>query len=377
MKRIMKFVNIPSVSRSLSGRQGGKTFRDKSAGQRQTRRRVLGVLLIPLIVYCALKLYKGINQLLHSELSNSTIHERTPGPWFKAKGLGADIRQVDFDVTGSDEDFLMSLSRFGTKPRSCTDATKTCVGTLMMVNRGAIDLYRNFLYYLAKLDLRQYDFIVCTSDEEVASLALSNDQRVIMVNNNQIEGSRLDFGTPRYQLAISVRTRIINVLLKANMYDYWLIADTDSVWLCNPFEVIFDADFIRDPFDIGGQVDLNRICGGFLVLKTSSAVQEVWSEVTSIHENIIKRTNIDTAIEKTEQGILHELISDEARGIRVKQFSKELFPSGFDYFEDGFREKACVVHNNFIVGIDPKIDRFKGFNLWMDEDSDSMAVKKL
>ena len=372
----MKIVIIPSGGisiscRPLSGRQGSKTLRDKSPA----RRRVLGFLSILLFVYCAFKLWNGIYQLLHSELSNSTMHERTPGPWFKAMKPGAYIRQVDFDVT--DEDFFMTLSRFGTKPRSCTDATKTCVGTLMMVNRGAIDLYRNFLYYLAKLDLRQYDFIVCTSDREVALLALSNDQRVIMVNNNEIEGCRLDFGTPSYQLAMSLRTRIINVLLKANMYDYWLIADTDSVWLCNPFEVIFDADFLSDPFDIGGQVDFNRICGGFLVLKTSSAVQQIWSEVTSIHENIIKRTNIDTAIEKTEQGILHELISDEARGIRVKQFSKELFPSGFDYFEDGFREKACVVHNNFIVGIDPKIDRFKGLNLWMDEDSDSMAVKKL
>lgn len=278
-------------------------------------------------------------------------------------------KMVHLDVKGSDEDYLRAVSQFGTINSSCTTGTSTCVGTLIMVNRGAIDLYRNFLHYLAKLNLNQYDFIVCTSDEEVSSIALSNNQRVIMVNNHGIEDDRLDFGTIDYQMAISLRTRIINLLLQTKIYDYWLVADVDSVWLCNPFEKIFDEVYVGDPFDVGGQVDFSRICGGFLVLRSCPKVQNLWNNVTVSYQDAVKTSSIGKGIEKTEQGILDDFIVNGNLGLEVREFSREFFPSGFDYFNDGIQHNACVVHNNYIIGIDKKVDRFKAFNLWMDEST--------
>lgn len=366
----MVYAHVPIASVNLPGHLGSKALREKVVIQRGKRRKVLGVLSISLFLYMMYSMQKSFSHTVPAKRSTNTRNEGTADTLFETKKRTLNFKKVHFDVTGPDEDFLRALTTFGIKGGSCTDETSTCVGTLIMVNRGAIELYRNFLHYLAKLNLQKYDFIVCTSDEEVSSLALLNNQRVIVVNNHEIEDDRLDFGTPSYQLAMSLRTRLINILLRANMYQYWLIADTDSVWLCDPFELIFDADFSEDPFDVGGQVDFNRICGGFLVLRTNPAVQNLWNEVTSTYEETIRTSDIGTSIEKTEQGILHDLISDETRGLNVKQFSKELFPSGFDYFQDYMQEQACVIHNNYIIGIDKKIERFKEFNLWMNDGSD-------
>lgn len=368
----MVYEHVPIASVNLPGHLGSKARREKVVIQRSKRRKVLEVLSMSLFLYMIYNIQKLFIHTVPAKPSTDTRNEGTADALFETKksSVTSNSKKVHFDVTGSDEDFLRALTTFGIKSESCTDETLTCVGTLIMVNKGAIELYRNFLHYLAKLNVQKYDFIVCTSDEEVSSLALMNNQRVIVVNDHEIEDDRLDFGTPSYQLAMSLRTRLINILLRANMYQYWLIADTDSVWLCDPFELIFDADFSEDPFDVGGQVDFNRICGGFLVLRTNPAVQNLWNEVTSTYEEIIRTSDIGTSIEKTEQGILHDLISDETRGLNVKQFSKELFPSGFDYFEDYMQEQACVIHNNYIIGIDKKIDRFKEFNLWMDDGSE-------
>ena len=62
-------------------------------------------------------------------------------------------------------------------------------------------------------------------------------------------------------------------------------------------------------------------------------------------------------------------------GVCIQGLNTDLFPPGYEYF--GFNDKpgysktelldVVVVHNNWIVGLDQKKERFKKFNLWHHE----------
>jgi hypothetical protein len=47
--------------------------------------------------------------------------------------------------------------------------------------------------------------------------------------------------------------------------------------------------------------------------------------------------------------------------------SQSLFPNGFVYFEQERKNKAMIIHNNWIVGIENKINRFKNEGVWYVE----------
>lgn len=98
------------------------------------------------------------------------------------------------------------------------------------------------------------------------------------------------------------------------------------------------------------------------MLRASKAVQNLWSNVTDQYYESILSNKVDHSIENTEQGILRKLLNKEM--VAVKEFDRDIFPSGHDYFVQGRRNKACVVHNNYIIGIERKIQRFREANLW-------------
>lgn len=238
--------------------------------------------------------------------------------------------------------------------------SKVSVGTFMLVNEGAIDLYRNFLHYFNQIE-GKWQVYVGTTSKSVISLAKDVGHKIIEIEFSELSSESLDFGNRDYQMAIYARTRIINILLQTNSYTYWLVADVDAVWLCNPYEMIFHL-YGNEPFDIGGQMDGPNLCGGFLMLRANKAVQNVWNNMTDLYYESILSNKVDGSIDNTEQGILKRLLNKEM--VAVKEFDRDIFPSGHDYFIRGRRNKACVVHNNYIIGIEKKIQRFRDVNLW-------------
>jgi hypothetical protein len=53
----------------------------------------------------------------------------------------------------------------------------------------------------------------------------------------------------------------------------------------------------------------------------------------------------------------------------VRGLPRELFPSGKAFFSPSFAGAPAVVHNNYIVGHDAKVDRFKQRGLWLVDDA--------
>jgi hypothetical protein len=44
--------------------------------------------------------------------------------------------------------------------------------------------------------------------------------------------------------------------------------------------------------------------------------------------------------------------------------SEDLFPNGNVYYQQGKKENAMIVHNNWMVGVETKMNKFKEEGLW-------------
>ena len=135
-----------------------------------------------------------------------------------------------------------------------------------------------------------------------------------------------------------------------------LIVDVDSVWLRDPYPFLVS----EDGYDIIGQMDGPNLCGGFLLLNgTSTKVRNLWRDMTQLHSEILDKGN-----SQSEQTLLNKMISSNEDNLSVKHLNVSFFPNGNEYFDLKNAVDPVVIHNNYIKGIDAKIQRFKDFDLW-------------
>jgi transposase len=48
----------------------------------------------------------------------------------------------------------------------------------------------------------------------------------------------------------------------------------------------------------------------------------------------------------------------------IALLNEDLFPNGHVYYKENRKENAVIVHNNWMIGVDTKIQHFKDENLW-------------
>lgn len=82
--------------------------------------------------------------------------------------------------------------------------------------------------------------------------------------------------------------------------------------------------------------------------------------------------------ETDDQVIFQKIVFEMSANGKVLPASH--FPPGRHYFEDMCsleRQKVVIIHNNFIVGLQSKIQRFKEWNLWkplLQENGNSTTI---
>eukprot|EP00850_Spirogloea_muscicola_P023868 SM000398S15210 [mRNA] locus=s398:4289:12937:+ [translate_table: standard] len=224
-------------------------------------------------------------------------------------------------------------------------------------NAGFEDVLQNFLCYARGLRIRNY-FIIAFED-------------------------KLAKNTYEYYLLVLERTKIVGQILHRGFNV--LLADTDSVWLSNPFQHLSDARV-----DVFGQVEPSGdLCGGFLYLRNCRAVIELWDRVQARYEGLVTRITAQMKLiadpakkaswlmdhrDEHEQKYLNEELRGSNGTVRWRRLDRNLFPSGQFYFLDRSVQAAgvipVVIHNNWIIGKEAKVARFKEFHLWKIRDAD-------
>jgi hypothetical protein len=103
-------------------------------------------------------------------------------------------------------------------------------------------------------------------------------------------------------------------------------------------------------------LDRKEYCAGFLAIRSN---RETETLIRKWEKKLMERASVN-------QIVFNNLIQ-MSQNIKIATLNESLFPSGdiyFRKFSKKDRDNVAIVHNNFINGINLKIDRFKAFDLW-------------
>ena len=216
-------------------------------------------------------------------------------------------------------------------------------------NNGAFELFRNWYSYFSKLSIGV--MVIAIADDDIVFKKLqSNSYPLISVQKSDYINipNASTYNTPLFRQLMSVRA---THLLKYLPYtQYLLFSDVDTVWLQNPIP------YFKGEFHLWMPIDRKLYCAGFFAIVSC---RETIDLIRKWEKSLQERISVN-------QIVFNNLIQT-SKNIKVYTLNQSLFPSGDMYFEllgEKDRAKAVIVHNNFIKGIDNKIDRFKKYNLW-------------
>ena len=225
---------------------------------------------------------------------------------------------------------------------------------LSTTNMGFLDFTHNLLESIRRLGALPYTVIIAEDETVYKPLLNISGVKIVQADTNSSSG-KLDFRTPEYNKLVGKRPQhILNLLHQG--YDV-LYSDADTVWLQNPFPY-----FNGDEYDIFVQMDDQHVyCTGFIYYRSNNKTMELMVKmITYLMGEAYGKEN-DQKVFNAIQGTMKDL--------KLKSLNTSLFLSGENYFKEEWRRehpeaKPVMLHNNFVVGHDKKVNRFKQLGMW-------------
>jgi lipopolysaccharide biosynthesis glycosyltransferase len=235
---------------------------------------------------------------------------------------------------------------------------------ISVFNLGGIPLALNHLESLRQQNILNYRAYV--TDKESYDIVSQKGHPVEMV----IEGSenltieKTNFGTTAFNTLSYTRYKVIVGLLTKG-HPVWYL-DVDTVVLQNLNDVY--SDLQETGYHAAMQDDINMLCTGCMLLFPKPITIKL---MQTIYEN---RTSTEN-----DQIIMMRILTHIRNAINILPLNKLQFPNGLLYFnklhnDDKYRElqikfkqsnlPVYVVHANWMVGMETKIDALKKKGLW-------------
>ncbi|XP_071943566.1 uncharacterized protein [Antedon mediterranea] len=235
---------------------------------------------------------------------------------------------------------------------------------LTSTNSGFLDIAINWLESIKKLGIHPNIILVAEDEEAYNTLLPYNDSTTFIRKGTLAQSTnknKLVYDTPEYKKLVYRRPRYILDELEKDRNVFF--CDVDTVWLQDPFPY-----FVGD-YDIILQRDMFfkkhvAYCAGMVYFRSSNLVNNFvkdWTQQT-LKENL--KSN------KNDQTILNALLlyKSYSSTLKRKVLNSDEFPNGQLFFNDSriaYRNEAVVVHNNWVIGHDIKVERFKKTELWL------------
>ena len=220
---------------------------------------------------------------------------------------------------------------------------------VMAVNDGYFDFFSNWLWYFRAHKLPVPVVVIAEDEPVLKKLSLFSYGRLTVergINTADIKEA-VPFDNLRFGKIVNERPRHILKYLETGKNV--LYSDADTVWLKDPF-----LYFIGD-YDIWAQQDRQDICTGFFAIRSNSRTVKLMKDWRDYLKRYSPRSN---------QKGFNEL---NMSNVRISRLSMNTFPSGDIHFAakgNNNHSEVVIVHNNYIVGHDKKLERFKQFHLW-------------
>lgn len=225
--------------------------------------------------------------------------------------------------------------------------------------KGLIEEWKNLLYTLRKLNLS--DLLVVFPLDNDALKAVKSEN--IKYNNSLINdniAAETTFAADNFKNITCNKVLAINKMLKQGKFVFYL--DTDIVVNQNivedyftlpPMDIYMQSDqkhFNKNGFNKG---NWNYCSGVMFIAPTTYMIKIMEAAYPKILE--CKPGGL------TDQKVLNNIIDPKKIGCLCPY----KYPNGFRYFMSKTKcRNPYLIHNNWIMGLDNKINRFKEYNLW-------------
>ena len=229
---------------------------------------------------------------------------------------------------------------------------------ISVFNLGCIEIAENHIVSLIRNGVSNY--IAYVTDTESFDILIKKGYNVIYYPVQQ-STEKMNFGTSGFNELSYIRYKIINELLNENKIVWYLDVDTVVLHDLNPLVSEFTGK------DIVMQNDINMPCSGCMLCYPT----EVCKQVVNIIYN--SRTSSEN-----DQILLAQLLYNNKQ-IQLQLLDHEIFANGLLYFNElsnhekyrqlqlAFKrtqKPLYLVHANWMVGVETKINELKKKNLW-------------
>ena len=235
---------------------------------------------------------------------------------------------------------------------------------VMMFTKGHIDEARNCIYSYHKSTGKK-NIVVFALDEETKE-AMDKEgiscYYDILFYNDSVKDS--DYMTKQFDIICYNKLLVIYASLLQAVNVLW--SDTDIVYFKDPFKKLYT---IQKPISIQNNTNQdninNNLCAGFMLFKNTEQSKVFLHKCIDHINNDYERLIVSKS--DADQGIINKFNDPNIINVlSVNEFPNGLVWWGKDTIKplDFDRRNSYLVHNNWIVGLDNKVKRFKESGLW-------------
>lgn len=217
---------------------------------------------------------------------------------------------------------------------------------LTQLNSGCVDICKNMLKSAENVGLDVNDFIIACLDVN-AYEQMKQYPNAFLYKDQEYTGYQdwsFDKGS-NFRQIVKLKWKLISDTYKNHKRLCWV--DTDIVFRQNPTD-FFEANskYVLFQTDVPGSL----ICSGLMIFNETEECSRMIEECGSNET-------------EDDQILINQIALTKYSNI-VALLPMEYFPNGHLYYTIGMKDKALMVHNNHMVGIETKINRFKQEGMW-------------
>ena len=255
----------------------------------------------------------------------------------------------------------------------CTSTSTKTLDSSGVVSRGYATMFENWLYFYKLLALEMQVLLFAEDEASFKMYRARNDivTRAGRFSDHDSESKEFHFGGSAFRKLVSNRPGYILEAMQS--FPNVIYTDVDTVWLTDPRPFLVGEHDVWTSLD-EEHGDYRVYCTGFMAFqatKQSVGVLQMWAAELS------KKPDLD-------QPVWNRLLGQNK--VNVGALPRHLFPPGIMYFGVStlaslaylrssesntsvahivpWTDRVVVVHNNWIIGREAKVQRFKDSGLW-------------
>ena len=231
---------------------------------------------------------------------------------------------------------------------------------------GSLKLCENFLLSTRNVGVEENVVVYCMDKVSYDKIQSDYNCEVRSFETDVTEEFH-EYGKPQFRRVTESKIQIILNALQQE--DSIIYTDCDVVFMENPIDLVLAAEeMVSNDFDMdiyfASDDPFMYICTGFMYIKNTENVHNLFKkyfELSQLH-------GVTQSEVMYDQEIIHGILKDNLLegNIFYAVYPTTFVKNGHQYWNEAEKRtgKEAVVHVNFTIGEENKINRLKAANLW-------------